>query len=70
MPRAFTRSIYLYSVGLISPARTLRRALPGQPAVVEDTAAGSRRPPPLFLLSSFSAPSRSQSENVAGIKPP
>ncbi len=23
-----------------------------------------------FLLSSFSAPSRSQSENVAGIKPP
>ena len=36
----------------------------------EDTTATSRRPSPLFLLSTFSSPSRSQSENVTALRRP
>ena len=54
----------------ISPRAARGRALRLRPAVVEDTAAGSRRPPPLFLLSTFPAPSRSQSGNVTALRRP
>jgi hypothetical protein len=54
----------------ISPRAARGRALRLRPAVVEDTAAGSRRPPPLFLLSTFPAPSRSQGGNVTALRRP
>jgi len=64
-----TASTHIASVW-ISPRAARGRALRLRPAVVEDTAAGSRRPPPLFLLSTFPAPSRSQGGNVTALRRP
>jgi len=52
---AFTRRIYLHSVWLDLASGARWRALLLRPAVVEDTAMTSRRPSPLFLLSTFLA---------------
>lgn len=62
-------STYIASLW-ISPRKARGRALLPWPAVVEDTAVRSRRPSPLFLLSTFPAPSRSRSGNVTALRRP
>ena len=70
MPQAFARSIYPCSVGLdLALEDAWTRASPSA-SRDEDTAATARRMSPLFLLSTFPAPSRSQSGNVTALRRP
>jgi len=66
--RAFTRSIYLYSVGLdLASMDAWTRASFSASRGLKILAGTSRRPSPLFLLSTFPSPSRCQSGNVAAL---
>ncbi len=67
MSRAFTHSIYLHSGLSDLVPRAPSRGRSGEPAVGEDTAATSRRPSPLFLLSMFLSASRCHGRNMVAL---
>ena len=70
MSLAFAHSIYLYSVALDLASRDASTRASPSASRDEDTAATARRMSPLFLLSTFPSPSRSQSGNVTALRRP